>query len=265
MNKYEKAQVKAIENWKHEEPGVIGQAFEFVTAPLTWLVALIVPVPLVKIAIEGTNTVAQGLADSDDILRDGGVSAIDELRTKGLKVSDTLAEDVHNWAIATSGAGGAALGATGVGGVALDVSALITIALRTIHKIGLCYGYDRVDPQFVLGVLAAASANNRDEKMTALDLLRDVEAKVTEEVIEEQVKDAVKTRIAKAGTFFTARGVGKRLGRNLAQRKALQLVPLVGAVLGGATNISFLRDVGWAARHLFQERWLMENGRLPAH
>ena len=46
------------------------------------------------------------LTDEDDILRDGGVSYIEELRHKDLRLSDKLADEVHNWAIGTAAEGG---------------------------------------------------------------------------------------------------------------------------------------------------------------
>ena len=263
MNKYEKAQVAAIEAWKLTELSVVHRTFERITAPFTWAATKVIPAKLVQTAIEGANSAAQGLVDADAILRDGAVDSIEALRAKGLPLADELAGSVHSWALAVGGASGAALGATGVGGIALDVSALLTLSLRTIHKVGLCYGYHPVNEQFVLGVLAAASATTKAEKLSAVDALKAVEVEIIEDVWEEAIVDAAKNRIARGGVFFTARTVGRHFGRNMAQAKAMQFVPMVGAIFGVATNVAFLSDVGWAARRLFQERWLRDN-RKPA-
>ena len=53
----------------------------------------------------------------------------------------------------------------------------------------------------------------------------------------------------------------KQLGINLTKRKALQVIPGVGAAVGAAVNADFLRDVGYAARRVYQKRWLEENGK----
>lgn len=262
MEKYESVQIKAIEQWKNEEPGILSQTFEFVTSPLTWAVTQLVPAKLVKAAIEAADQIARSLVDVNDIKHDAGITSINELRSKSLSISDTMAENVHNWAIGMGGTEGAALGATGAGGIVLDVTALITLSLRTIHKLGLCYGYERVEKQFVLGILSAACANSKKEKHEMMESLEAIEKAMIEEVWEEQIKDVIKESAAKGTVFFTAIGLGKQLGKYLARRKALQLVPGVGAVLGGATNIWFLTDVGWAARRLFQEQWLKENGYI---
>jgi len=263
MNTYEQNQIKAIERWKREEPGIVAEAFDFLTAPWTWVLMRLIPVGLLQGALDGANAVARKTADTQDIKRYGRVASIDELRTKSLYLSDQLANRVHSGAVAVGGAGGAALGATGVGGVALDVSSLITLSLRTIHKIGLCYGYTNLNKQLVLGILSIASAANRKEKINSIARMHDIERMIVEEGWEGLAKDALLARVARGGAFFTARDTSKRLGRNLVQRKSLQLVPMVGAVLGLVTNVAFLTDVSWAARHVFQEKWLIDNGRFP--
>ena len=42
----------------------------------------------------------------------------------------------------------------------------------------------------------------------------------------------------------------------------MQVIPIVGAGVGAAMNGSFIRDIGYAARRQFQERWLVDNGKL---
>ena len=90
MNPYEKAQIKAIELWKRQEPGIVSLALDTVTAPMTWLVSKVIPIALVQGAIEGADFIAQGATDAKDILRDGEVSSIDALRTKDLQLSDRI-------------------------------------------------------------------------------------------------------------------------------------------------------------------------------
>jgi hypothetical protein len=45
------------------------------------------------------------------------------------------------------------------------------------------------------------------------------------------------------------------LGKKMVRRKAAQLVPLLGAVVGGTTSTLFIYEVGIAAQRLLQERW----------
>ena len=58
---------------------------------------------------------------------------------------------------------------------------------------------------------------------------------------------------------------GKVFGCNYgwdAKRAAMKVIPVIGGVVGGAVNGAFIRDIGWAARRAFQERWLKENKKI---
>lgn len=264
MNAYEQKQIAAIEHWKAQEPGMASQAFDTVTAPATWLASKLIPIVLVQKVLETADRVARNTVNDTDILHDGKVSSIGELRHKSLRISDKLANDVASWALATAWASGSIIGGTGFGGVTLDISALITLALRTVHKTALCYGYDQLTEQQVLGILTISSAANRKEKINSVHVFHELETMALQEVWEDAAKDAVLTRIARSGMFFSARRTSKHLGRSLAKRKSLQVFPLAGAVISGATNVSFLSDVSETAKRVFQERWLMENGKLKS-
>lgn len=264
LNSYERRQLKAIEAWKNEEPGILSESISLMTLPLTWAATVLVPVKLVQSVLDTVNSLSEQLTLEDNILKKAGVKSVSELRSRDLKLSDSLATTYQEEAMILSGASGAALGATGVGGLVLDIGALLTISLKTIHKIGFCYGHQKLDKQFVLAILAAANTSGRADRIKVVDTLHQLEEMLIEDVVEDGIKDLIKSKIAHAGGFFTVREVTKGVGRKLARRKAVQIVPLVGAVLGGATNVSFLSDVGRAARHIFQECWLRDNGRLPS-
>jgi hypothetical protein len=76
----------------------------------------------------------------DDLLREAEVASARELHNLELERLDVLADGVHNWAVGVAAAEGAATGALGLAGMVADIPVVITLALRTIHKIGLCYG-----------------------------------------------------------------------------------------------------------------------------
>ena len=105
--------------------------------PISLLIQTFIPRSAIRRAISGTSWAAEWLADEGDVMRKGGVSEIDALRTKDLKLSDKLANEVHNWAIGIASAEGVGTGIWGISGLMLDIPFIITFALRTIHKIGL--------------------------------------------------------------------------------------------------------------------------------
>ncbi|MBR3723354.1 MAG: EcsC family protein [Selenomonadaceae bacterium] len=257
-NSYEDKQVSVIKNWMNEEPGVVSQTFGFIAKPLTSVVQAVIPEAAIIAVLNGANSMGEFLADESDILRDGNVSKIEDLRNKDLKISDELANSVHNWAIALAAGEGGVAGATGVVGIAADIPTILTLALRTIHKIGLCYGYranNKAERDFVLTVLSAAGANSQIEKIRALATLKAIEV-----IIQKQSWKNIEKKIAeymgKETAIKAIKTLAKQLGINFSKRKALQAIPLMGAGIGAAVNADFMRDVGYAAIHSYQRRWL---------
>jgi hypothetical protein len=265
LNEYERAQVRAIADWKKEEPGVVSQAFGIIVEPLAWLVQKVVPESAIAGALDFASTAGQWLTDTEDILHEAEAKKVSELRPKNLQLSDRLADNVHNWAIGIAVAEGAATGAFGLFGAPVDVPAIITIAMRTIHKIGVCYGYEcesEHDRNFVRGILAASGANSMEEKLGALATLQALKVIVARQTWKGMAEKAAQSQLSKEAALVGLRNLAKQLGVNITKRRALAAIPAIGALVGGSVNGWYIKDVGWAARRSFQERWLAENGKL---
>jgi hypothetical protein len=265
LGEYEKEQIRAIEEWKNEKPSVIVSVFGVVMFPISLLIQTFVPRSAIRRAISGTSWAAERFADEGDVMRKGGVSEIDVLRTKDLKLSDKLANEIHNWAIGIASAEGVGSGMWGIYGLALDIPFIITFALRTIHKIGLCYGYKNNDEkgrQFVLALLSAAGANTASERADAVKMLRVIDIMIAKQTLKTVTEKAVERQLAKETVMIGVKNLGKQLGINITERKILQAIPAIGAVVGASINGWFINDVGWAARRAFQERWLIENNMI---
>lgn len=205
------------------------------------------------------------MTDTKDVIRDGGVESVSELRNKNLELSDKLANEVHNWAIGIAVTEGAGTGAFGLLGMAVDVPALITLSLRTIHKIGACYGFEANSPEdekFALGILAVAGANTIEEKVAAMTTLRTIEVILTKMTWKRISEAAAKKQFSKEAAMFTTKTLAKQIGINITKRKALASIPVIGAAVGGSVNGWYIKEIGWAARRTFQERWLMENHKI---
>ena len=261
MNAYEQSELYEINKWKYEEPSVVSQAMSVVMKPVVWAINKILPQKAIQGALTGSNALAKILADEKDILHDGKINSIFELKTKDLQLSDKLANNVHNWALAIAGAEGGVAGVLGLPGMAADIPMIITFALRTIHKIGLCYGYKATtleDTEFVYFIMSVAGANTMQEKNMSLLALRHLNNIL--------VKQTWKKMAEKAGGgeafLIMLRNLAKQLGINITKRKATQAIPIVGAGVGAAMNASFINDISWAARRCFQERWLLDNGKI---
>lgn len=258
---YEKEQMVEIQKWKDEVPNVITRAFGVALEPLSRLAQKVVPESAIKGALDFSNYAAQWLTDVNDIKRDAHVCEISELKYKGLKLSDELANDVHNWAIGIAAVEGGAAGFFGLPGMAIDIPAIITIGLRTIHKIGICYGFEAKtyhDKNFILAIMAASGANSIEEKTAALLVLRQIEVAIATQTWKAMGIKAAQNNMCKEGAIIAVKNLAKQLGVNISKRKALESIPVFGCMVGSSVNGWFIKEIGWAARRSFQERWLIE-------
>ena len=198
-------------------------------------------------------------------MRDAKVSSIHELKTKDLQVSDKLADNIHNWAIGIAGTEGGVAGFFGLPGMVADIPTIITFALRTIHKIGLCYGYKTTtqeDNLFVYSVMSAAGSNSVKEKNMAIATLRQLNVILLKNTWKKMAEKAAQEKMSGEAFIIAIKALAKQLGINLTKRKALQAIPIAGAGVGSAMNIAFINDICWAARRSYQKRWLMDNGKI---
>jgi len=264
LTRYESRELREIKEWKAKEPSVIDKTLGIVVEPLSWMVRKIVPDAALQGALNLARVTASMTVDKQDILREGGVEEIEHLKIKNLKLSDRLADEVHNWAIGIATVEGAGTGFFGIFGAPVDIPALVTISLRTVEKIGLCYGYEvntKREEDFVMGVLSAAGANSMEEKLGALLAIRSIQQTLLKQTWKKMAETAAKTQMSKEGAIIALRNLAKQLSINITKRKALAAIPWIGSLIGGSMNAWYLRDVGWAARRVYRERWLKENGK----
>ena len=256
-------QYALIKAWENEEPGVVSKTFGKLLSPVGKLISVVVPEKVIESAINAANAAAQYLTDTADVLRDGNVESIEELRTKDLKLCDQMADSVHNWAVGIATAEGVAGGFVGLPGLVADIPFITTLALRTIHKIGVCYGYvadannEEEEKAFVLGVLATANASTLGEKASFILGLKQISLLIQRNAWKKLAEMGTANFLAKS--IVSVRQAAKLIGVNLTKRKASQSIPFIGGAVGAALNASFINDIAWAARRSYQRRWLEDN------
>jgi hypothetical protein len=262
---YEKNQVKTIKAWKNETPDVISRAVGFLTYPATRVIQKAIPDIAIQMIFDAANFLANQITDTGDIVKAAAVCLISDLKNKDFKLSDELANSIHNRAIGLAVAQGGAAGAVGIVGLAVDIPAIIMLALRTIHKIGLCYGYEchsEMDKNFALGILSVSGANSMSEKIEAIATLRLIEVTIAKQKRKAMAEKAAGRQLSKEGGIIAIKDLAKQLGINITKRKAMQAIPFIGAAVGASVNGWYVKDVGWAARRAFQERWLVDNKKV---
>ena len=194
LTDHEAGQVRQIAAWKSEPPNPLSELWKIITQPGAKVLGMVIPDGLARAAIEKADDVADFMAGQEDIKRRFGVRDLDELRDRPMEECDRMAREVGLAAQALATAEGAATGAGGVWTTLLDIPLLFGLALRTIRKIGHCYGYALDGPQgrtFVLGVLSTALSGSLDVRRERLRQLRELEDLVVEETEEEVIVQEV--------------------------------------------------------------------------
>ena len=264
---YEQQQIKAIQVWQGQSPKLSSVLLGMAFTPATKLVDMVIPQSALHAALEAACSVGEKLANPDAIIKQANISHIGELFYVNLALCDTLANTTHDRAIAMAAAEGGVTGASGLIGVAVDIPTLMTLALRTIYQTALCYGFElkgEEGRQVVLRIFGVASANSLKEKEAALVSLVAIKQMLQQQTW-AQIQQTAFATMGKEALVFAIKDLAAQLGINLTKRKALTIVPMIGAAVGAVVNGSFIKDVGWAARRTFQEMWLLQHGQHARH
>jgi uncharacterized protein (DUF697 family) len=264
---YEQQQIKAIQAWQGQSPKLSSKLMGLAIAPAAALVDKVIPEAALQAALEAACKVGEKLASPEAVLKQADVTHIGALFYADMKLCDRLANTTHDRAIAMAAAEGGVTGASGLIGVAVDVPTLMTLALRTIYQTALCYGFELKGEEgrhVVLRVFGVASANSLREKEAALISLVAIKQMLQQQTW-AQIQQTAFASMGKEALVVAMKELASQLGINLTKRKALTIVPFVGAAVGAAVNASFIKDIGWAARRTFQEMWLLQHGGEIGH
>lgn len=183
-----------------------------------------------------------------------------QLRRHHLPLSDNLGLMESRSHIAVTTISGAATGLGGVALLAADVPALFAVNLRMVQSIALGYGYDLADPaerHYALHIFRVAAGDPR----TRIGLTQ--ELAVVRGALTRGALDELATASAIATGMQTLRRMAAKVGIEIAERKLLAMVPIIGAGIGAGFNYLFTHEVAATARMGYRKRWLME--KYPEH
>jgi EcsC protein family len=245
LSAYEAEQMRDIALWKSQPPNPLSEMWRMIVIPVAALVERIVPDSVVRFAIERAYDASALLATVNDIRKQSGVRDLAELRDKPLEECDRLSKRTGLVAESVAALEGIATGLGGMWTTALDVPLVFVLALRTIIKVGHCYGYTLDQPKdrpFVLGILLVASSGSLETRRDRLSQLKAEEDYLLADTQMEVVKQEILSF--------------------LFQLEVFEEVPGIGAVTGGYFNLTFLQRIELTARRIFQERWLIDTGKI---
>ena len=229
-------------------PSAFPRAVRSLSKPIGFLTNRLIPAEVIEAAIRGADWAASGSIRKTAIQHD----------FSDIEASEDAVADVRRWALGYAVTGGGAAGAFGALGLALDVPATMTLALRTVRLVGLCYGFGadtEAERVYILDILQLAGANSVNEKTEAIERL----AKERTDFGGTDWQKIVQMTGQPSGSMAATQRVAATLGVNLSTRKVAQLAPIVGAAVGAGVNAAFLNDVAAAARFAYRERWLQIN------
>lgn len=150
-----------------------------------------------------------------------------------------------------AGLEGAGTGAGGFMTIAADIPALLAIIFRYIQQIAHTYGFDTKAPEeqlFVLNILGLGSAD-QGAKSAFLRNLNQIAVGVA--------KNAGWKDLEKSALVLLIKKIAQAIGYKLTKRKLAQLIPIIGAAVGGGANYAYADDVLQAARQMYRKRWLI--------
>jgi len=243
LDEYEAGQADEIAAWKSERPSLVMAAFRGISRPLSRLASKVVPEATVRSLMEKAEHPSERFGGQEEVARRAGVRNIRELRTRTLRECDRLAATVSAPAERQAMIEGAVAGVGGVITETINVPVLLAATLRSIARIGHCYGYPldtEIDRVFVLGILELSTVDDPARRLELFRQLRDLSTGPSK------------------GKPLGLEGVSSAMFEDL----AFGSVPILGDVTSILMDYDFVRRVDITARRVFQERWLKDRGKL---
>jgi hypothetical protein len=153
---------------------------------------------------------------------------------------DEVAVEAIRAGMKMAAAEGAGLGLGGIFTIVPDLGILAAITMRTVQKLSLIYGFEfNTDEETAELWVAAASAAGVD---------------ISRELVEKQVINRFVPRVIRA--------IAVQASREVVEKWAGRLVPVLSSVIGGGLNYYFVRAWGERAMRHFREKHLRVRGQV---
>lgn len=244
---YERRQVKAIAEWKGEVPGWASRCLARVRQPLGRIGMRLVPESTLRKTLSALDTAIDADRQVQKFKNEAGVKSVEDLKHGPLERCDSLAERSGVRAERLALGMGAVAGVGGLPTELAGIPILLTAALRSIHRTGLCYGYRldaKFDRSYLLAVLDLSAADDPERRQIIRDHL---------------------ARLAHGEQEADGQAVGLNdIETSVAGDLALEVVPAIGDLAAIVLDYTMMKQVDRTARMVFLERWLRDTGRIDA-
>ncbi|MFB2836127.1 EcsC family protein [Floridanema evergladense] len=268
LSEYEATQLTEIEEWlDKQKPFGIKELTGYVFQFLKKIVNFIVPSWVFKkIGTACEAATKNWQHDWQKIKPEAQVEEYTKLRYSKLEVCDRLSEQIINHSRKEAFAIGSFAALTELGNVIVgevgDSIETMTYGLKTIHRIGLCYGYAPESPQeqaFVWGIFNIATAQTEQEWEEARRTLQSLSLNLDKVNLEEGTVEDLTEKKANRELIDSA---VKGAIYTLTQSTASQLIPLYSFVVDTLGDMRLIEGIAKAAKREYQLRWLLDNQKI---
>lgn len=250
QEKYEQECLHDLQQWLVRPPGLIARGFGRTTSPLVRAIKPWAPQKALEQAFSLANHAGSRPAWRSEMRKTMKVETVSEVGQWPLQDCDEHWRRIRRRMMIAAGGTGAVTGLGGAAGWILDVPALLVLALEGIHRSAFCYGIEFDKDAAPLAIFSLAAANSMQEKQSAWQAA--MQAQIDSRQMLEGLERTLNQSFAKQAVATGMAQVARQLGLNLGRRKALGMVPVAGALVGGSVNAWYLRDVMQVSRYVCQ-------------
>ena len=270
MSDYIKIVKNEISKWENEGPGFLSQVGYWILWPVEKNGEEIIPQGVQDAGGKAVESALGGLSNTANLTINqtevkARVSSYFSQYNDEIKSCDEASKHYWNYHLGYAVIEGGALGAGGLASLAADIPALFSMSFRLIQEISLCYGYDietEEEKEYMMHILRVGSTCDVKAKMEFIICMKQIEELLIKVTWKKMSTSLVKREISKLSLIAALRNFAKSLGIQVTKRKALQMIPMVGALVGASFNYAFINDVGKAAHMSYRRRKISELEKL---
>jgi len=267
---YLKKARQEIAAWESRKRGCLARLGDFALDPAARLTVSLVPKSLQETATEMVEKSLRLAAHSVKFSVDSQALSRKRIECLGrkkalglrLRACDALAKEFWNSHCAYAAAQGSAAGVIGFAGIVADISFTLSITIREIRTIALCYGYGPTDPlesDYALHVLRLVSSNKSEARAEIVRSLKEIEQSLAQAVARKNSPGRGKEIAARFKYLMTTEEYAKSLAFDLLQRRALQCLPVTGVVTGATFSAAYANDIGRTAYMCYRRRFIEQS------
>ncbi|ACK68693.1 hypothetical protein PCC7424_0225 [Gloeothece citriformis PCC 7424] len=265
LTAYESLQVKKIYQWRKKQPAFLTALTGQIFSPLKIIVDKILPDRFIRNLVKAIETSSQDWPKTWEHLKPkAGVEDYQQLKQAPLEKCDQLAHEIKDKALIQASFDGGLTGFFEWLGEIADVGLTISLAVATIHKIGLCYGYSpttTTERQFTWAILKVSTALTPQERQEALELLHHFQHllyKDDKQVIEDIIEDSTLGTMEEGAIEEMI----SKIIQDVFDNELVETIPVIGLGLGILADRKMIEEVAEAAHREFQLRWLLEKQKM---